>query len=206
MSLIPLVDYGQQPSADFVNRQRDTARNLTPRSAGGLGAMVRNYAGGTISVPLRREQPAPVLNAGASAPFDITVEDVAGTPTATFWPGTVNSLLPSNGMAGLSSGVATVASGVRYLVLTCTAASGAITGATFSADASPPAAITPLAGSPPTSFKILIGVTIDGEPVKVWGDGNIQALPVEAFRVQKSSPVAGQIPFDIYYTWSLDLV
>ena len=168
VNLIPLVDYGQQPSADFVNRQRDTARNLTPRSAGGLGAMVRNYAGGTISVPLRREQPAPVLNAGALAPFDISVD---GT-TVTFWPGTVNSLLPSNGMAGLSSGVATVASGVRYLVLTCTTSSGAITGATFSADASPPAAITPLAGSPPTSFKILVGVTIDGEPVKVWGDGN----------------------------------
>jgi len=205
-NLIPIVELGQQPSADYVNRQRDTARNLTPRSSGGAGLMVRHYAGGAITVPLRREQPVPVLSGGALAPFDIFVETVAGTPYATFWPGTVNSLLPSNGMAGLASGVAVVASGVRYLVLTCTAASGAITGAVFSAETSPPAAITPLAGSPPVSFKILIGVTIDGEAVKVWRDGNIQALPVEAFRTQKTVPVAGQLPYDVYYTWALSLL
>jgi hypothetical protein len=135
-------------------------------------------------------------------PFDITVNAL----TATFWPGTINSLLPSNAVAGISTGIAVPSTGVRYLVLTCTAASGAITNATFSADSSPPSSIAPLAGAPPTSFKILIGVTINAVPVKAWGDGNIQALPVEAFRTQKSSPAAGQVPYDIYYTWSMGLV
>jgi hypothetical protein len=135
-------------------------------------------------------------------PFAITLTEAGSAYTATFRAGTINSLLPSNYLTG----VAVPATGTKYLVLTCTASNGEITAATFSADATAPAAIVPFAGQPPTSFKILIGVVIDGALVQVWGCGNIQALGVESFRVQKGAPVAGQVPYDVYYTWSLSLL
>ena len=133
----------------------------------------------------------------ARYPFDISV---AGT-TVTFRAGTINGFLPTNYLTG----VTTVATGTRYLVLNCTASNGQITAATFSVDSSQPGAIAPYQGQPPTSFKILIGLTIDGKAFKIWGNGNIQADPVEAFRIDKVSPPAGTLPYVIYYTWSLRL-
>ena len=131
-------------------------------------------------------------------PFDITI---AGT-TATFRAGTINGFLPSN----YSTGVTVLSSGTRYLVLNLTASNGQITAASFSADASQPAALTPYLGQPPISFKVLIGLSIDAVAFKIWGNGNIQADGIESFKLQKGSPVAGQLPYDIYYSWSLALV
>lgn len=166
----------------------------------------------TIAVWGRTKHPAGLYDAGPifsspdssggggsdPAPFDITITST----TATFRPGTINSRLPSNYLSGITVPL----SGTRYLVLNCSASNGDVTAASFSSDASAPAAIAPYAGQPPISFKILIGVLVDGVATKVWGDGNIQATPVEAFRIQKASPVAGQLPYDVYYTWELSLL
>ena len=131
-------------------------------------------------------------------PFDITI---TGT-TVTFEPGTINQLLPSN----YATGVTIPALGTRYLVLDCTAANGEITTAAFAADSSVPPAITPELGEPPTAFKLLIGVVVDSVATKVWGCGNIQAEGAESFRIQKVSPVAGELPYDVYYTWNFSLI
>lgn len=154
-----------------------------------------NGAGGTRLVIA--SGPMTPGGGGGPCPFDITV--AAGT--ATFRAGTINQLLPSNYLTGIAiPGV-----GTRYIVLNCTASNGEITSAAFAADSSPPPAITPYAGQPPVSFKVLIGVTINGAAVKVWGCGNITARPEEAFRLQKVTPVAGQVPYDVYYTWDIRL-
>jgi hypothetical protein len=131
-------------------------------------------------------------------PFDITV---TGT-TVTFEPGTINSLLPSN----YATGVTIPAMGTRYLVLNCTAANGEITAASFSVESSVPPAIAPYAGEPPVTFGIVIGVVVDSVAVKVWGCGNIQAIGEESFRLQKVSPTAGELPYDVYYTWDISLI
>lgn len=145
------------------------------------------------------------VTAGAAetCPFDITIatDELLGL-YATFRAGTINQLLPDNYL----SGVVVPDTGTKYLVLNCTASNGQITGATFTADDDPPDAIEPFAGQPPTTFAILIGVVIDGEAVKVWGCGNIQALGIESFRLQKVTPVAGGLPYDVYYTWQLSLL
>lgn len=132
------------------------------------------------------------------APFDITI---SGTK-ATFRAGTVNNVLPTNYLTG----VTVPTTGTRYLILTVTTSSGQATSAVFSASSTAPTAIAPAAGIPPSTFTVLIGVLIDGTAVKVWGDGNIQALPVESFRVDKATPVAGALPYTIYYTWELSLI
>lgn len=139
----------------------------------------------------------------STCPFDITLtSDGLGGYIATFQPGTINQLLPSNYLTG----VTVPAAGTRYLVLSCTASSGAITAAAFSASSTAPAAIAPTAGTPPNSFELLIGVCINAAATKVWGCGNIQAVPSEAFRLQKATPLAGELPYDVYYTWSFSLI
>lgn len=174
-------------------------RAITPRS--GPGVRVREFANGTTFEAAEVKAGTVTVAAPHACPFDITLTPNSGDFTATFRAGTINQLLPSN----YHTGVFVPASGTRYLVLSCTVAGGAITAAAFSADASPPPAIAPYAGEPPTSLKILIGVSIDGVATKVWGCGNITAMPVEAFRVQKTVPVAGQVPYDVYYTWQIAL-
>lgn len=152
---------------------------------------------------LRRRLGGSSAAAAEDCPFDITITETAGPIyTATFRAGTINSLLPSNYLTG----VTVPATGTRYLVLDCTASNGEITSAAFAAETSAPPAIVPYAGQPPVAFKILIGVVIDTVAVKVWGCGNIQASGAESFRLQKASPTAGQLPYDVYYTWSLSLL
>jgi hypothetical protein len=136
-------------------------------------------------------------------PFDITITETAGPVfTASFRPGTINQLLPSNYLTG----VTVPETGTRYLVLSCTTSNGQITAAAFAADTTAPDSIVPVAGTPPLGFKVLIGVVIDHVATKVWGCGNIQVIPLEAFRLDKVSPLVGQLPYDVYYTWEFSLL
>ncbi len=169
---------------------------------GGPGVLVTTTPSGTtISAIGRRGSGAAATE--PDCPFDITIApDETSALFATFRAGTINQLLPDNYL----DGVEVPASGTKYLVLSCTVTSGAITGATFFADDDPPVALAPMAGEPPTAFDLLIGVSVNGLAIKVWGCGNIQAVPVEAFRLQKAVPVAGQVPYDVYYTWQFSLL
>lgn len=171
---------------------RAIARGQNIRS--GPGILLRETGDGVIITSTARGRGG---SSGGPSPFDITIN---GT-TATFRAGTINGFLPSNYL----SGVTVPTTGTRYLCLSCTASNGQITAASFVADSSAPAAITPFQGQPPTSFKVLIGVLIDGVAIKVWGDGNIQADAAESFKLQVGSPAAGSMPYVIYYTWSLRL-
>lgn len=192
MSARTLVN-SDQPQARTINELLLDARsNSVVRSR--LGLYQQRGGGGVFFRRPSGLQPAPRRIARASwCPFDITVEG----GVATFVPGTINNLLPSNYVEGVAVGM----TGTYYLVLSCSASSGAITNAQFAADMGSPPAFTPTAGTPPSSFKILVGVVVDGVPFKILGCGNIQMMIVEAFRIQKAVPVAGQVPYDIYYTW-----
>lgn len=202
--MTPPFDKGDPLSADALDRlsEETTARTI---SHGARLYHARQHSRGTLLFrkPSYFDPPARSRGAATGCPFDISITpDELADLYASFRAGTINSLLPDNYL----DGVLVPDTGTKYLVLNCTASSGAITGATFSADTSPPAAIAPTTGAPPTSFAILIGVCTDGVATKVWGCGNIQALPVEAFRTQKVTPVAGQVPYDVYYTWSFTLL
>ncbi len=180
-----------------LERMRQALIALRPVPSGTITARITQS--GTM-LDLRR---VPQSEGGAGPfPFDITISGSPGSYIATFYPGVINQLLPSNYL----SGVAIPDTGTRYLVLNCTASSGEITAAAFSADVSPPAAIAPFAGQPPTAFSILIGVVVDIVPFKVWGNGNIQASGTESFRLNVLTPVAGALPYDVYYTWNLEVV
>ena len=138
--------------------------------------------------------------AGGASPTPQTPASttITGT-TATFAPFTINGLLASNYLTG----VTVPSSGTKYLTLNCTANNGQITAATIAAEAAPPAAVTPYAGQPPVAFGVLIAISIDAVATQVWTGGNIIASSREAFRISAASPVAGQLPYSVYYTWEI---
>lgn len=131
-------------------------------------------------------------------PFDITVTG----NKAYFRAGTINGFLPSNYLSG--TGVNN--SGTEYLVLNCTSSNGRITAASFGTQALQPGAIEPIKGLPPTSFSLLIGVLVNGQPTKIWGNGNINATVIESFRADRAIITPGQLPYEIYYTWQFTVV
>lgn len=203
---LPNVGGGDEISADPLNRIAEEVQSRTIMRIAGMNVQQRS-TGTVVSKRPTGLQPGPRRGGGTGVarvcPFDITITETAGpTFTATFQPGIINGLLPSNYLTG----VVVPASGTRYLVLSCTASNGEITAAAFAADSTVPDAIAPSAGEPPTAFKLLIGVCIDAVATKVWGCGNIQAEGAESFRIQKVSPTAGQLPYDVYYTWNLQLL
>lgn len=205
MNLPPLPDAAVRLSpnaaADATARIIEHARGITP--GGGKLGLVRQHGGGVVLAQRPRGlQPAARISYGSTCPFTPSITSSGATRTVTFRPGTINSLLPSN----YATGVTVPATGTRYLVLDVGVTSGAITSAAFAADSAAPDAIAPAAGTPPSSFKVLIALAIDARLFRVWGCGNIQAIPVEAFRLQKITPVAGQVPYDVYYTWELSLL
>lgn len=179
-------------------RMRQAILALRPMPSGDITARITQN--GTMLDLRSPSQPGD--GSAAAYPFDITISGTAGSYVASFRAGVINQLLPDNYLTG----VAIPDTGTKYLVLNLTASNGQITTATFTAEDDPPDALAPFAGQPPTAFAILIGVVIDTIAIKVWGNGNIQAAGTESFRLQKVTPVAGQLPYDVYYTWTFAVV
>lgn len=135
-------------------------------------------------------------------PFDVSF-GTSGDPRDTFvQPGTINGLLPSN----YDDVFSLAASGVYYLTLTVTASDGEVASAVLSMEAAPPAGVPTIQGQPPTSFAYLLGVIVDLVWYRTIGLGSLAAAGAEVFRVSKTSPAPGTLPYDIYYTWNVTAV
>lgn len=168
----PAFPGGDEPSERF-DRQIDSV--LSPTSAPGGG-------GGGTTGPF---------------PFDVSFTGGPDPKIAAVRIGTINGLIPTN----FSDTYSLAASGVYYLVLTVTATDGQIASATLSMPSSPPAGIPTVQGQPPTSFEYLLGVVVDLVWYRTIGNGSLAAASSEVFRVSKTSPAPGTLPYDIYYTW-----
>lgn len=139
-------------------------------------------------------RPARASGGSSPQPFDCSV---SGTDL-TLRPGTINEVVPSNMFSTL---VLPGGSYTRYIVLTASCSGGQVSSAALSVDLSAPGAPAVAAGSPPTSFKVLLAIVVDGVAYRTIGAGSLSARPVEAYRVDKASPTYGLSPYDIYYTW-----
>lgn len=131
-------------------------------------------------------------------PFDVTIE---GT-TMSVRPGTINGLMPSNNLDEVTISL----SSTYYLHLDCTANNGQIVTAELSAPTIQPGAVAPTLGQPPTSLKVLLAVIHEGTAFRIWGNGNVHAAPEESFRIDRAAPAAGELPYEIYYTWRFEVV
>jgi hypothetical protein len=138
----------------------------------------------------------------ATYPFDVSFSGSANPRDTLVQPGTINGVLPTN----YDTVFSLAAVGVYYLVLTVTALDGEIASAVLSMDASPPAGVPTILGQPPTSFAYLLGVIVDLVWYRTIGPGSLAAAGAEVFRVSKTSPSPGTLPYDIYYTWNVTAV
>jgi hypothetical protein len=131
-------------------------------------------------------------------PFDV---EIVGT-SATVIPGTINGLLATN-----YDSVFTITNpGVYFVTLSVTATDGQLGSSTISFAASAPAAVPVVQGQPPTTFDYLLGIVVDGVWFRVIGQGSLAAAGSEVFRVSKTSPAPGTLPYDIWYTWNITAV
>lgn len=131
-------------------------------------------------------------------PFDVSFDTpMSGTVNASFSPGTVNGLLPSNYNTPININV----TGTYYAVISLTASGGQITGAVLSLPTAAPAAIPVNMGQPPLSFDFLIGIIVDSVWYRTIGSGSLTAAGKEVFRTSKTSPAPGTLPYDIWYSW-----
>lgn len=175
-----------------IPREPAPGRPLSPQWGRDLQRHVASLKSGTGL----RARPTTARRGGGStpSPFDCTV---SGTDL-TLRPGTINQVLPSNIFSTLTLPGGTY---TRYIVLTATCASGLVTSAALSVDVAAPAAPGVDAGSPPTTFAVLLAIIVDGVAYRTIAPGSLQAQVVESFRTDKASPTFGLSPYDIYYTW-----
>jgi hypothetical protein len=154
------------------------------------------------TLTLRRAVAGP-RGGGASAgpyPFDVELIPVdEDEQTAIVRPGTINGLLATNYLDTFPLDP----ENVYYLVANITTADGEITAYTLSFDSSAPAGIPTAVGLPPTSFTYLLGIVNLTTWFRTIGLGSLVATSVEAFRVSKTSPAPGTLPYEIWYTWQL---
>jgi hypothetical protein len=131
-------------------------------------------------------------------PFDAIITDGgSGTVDIAIQPGTINGLLPTNWATTYNiSNVVT-----RYLILSCSSSAGTITSCSLSLSSSPPSGIPNSMGTPPTAFDYLLGIIVNGVWFRAMGPDSLAAAGSEVYRVSKTAPAPGTLPYDSYYTW-----
>lgn len=137
---------------------------------------------------------------GTTGPFPFDVE-FSGL-NATVLPGTINGLLATN----YDDVFVITNPGVYFVTLSVTAVDGQLASSTLSFAASPPAAVPVVQGQPPTTFDYLLGIVVDGAWFRTIGLGSLAAAGSEVYRVSKTSPAPGTLPYDIWYTWNITAV
>jgi hypothetical protein len=142
---------------------------------------------------------------GDSGPYPFDVDLVAaapGTSDATIRPGTINGLVPS-GILSVTNLDDTLS---YYLILSVTAADGQITGASIAFNTVAPSPIPATIDEPPLTFDYVIGMVVLGEWFRTIGNGSLFAAAEEAYRVSKTAPAPGTLPYEIWFTWALENV
>ena len=147
---------------------------------------------------------------GSSGPYPFDVSFTAGSDsshkTATVRPGTLNGLVPTNILTTADLDVTLD----YYLILSGVAADGEISSCSLSFSTSAPSPMPVTVGEPPTSFDYVLGMILGDGSACTWyrtiGNGSLQAIGSEVFRVPKASPSPGTLPYDLYWTWLLSNV
>ena len=107
-------------------------------------------------------------------PFDITDQTVAGAVTLTFWPGTINGIMPSN----MFDPQTVDATSLWYVIATATTDGSAVTGIVLSASTTAPTPQTAATNAMPSTVAITVGIYKAGLAYNIAGK-NITMTPVQ---------------------------
>jgi len=189
-------------SADRLNTILQEIRRNKPK--GERGITVRQDGTGTyIGLAASLPRGGGTTIAPTTHPFQInsTKDEVGDDYTVTVRPGTINSLLPTNLMDGNElNGFALTADTLKYVVLTATAASNALTSCSLSLDSSAPGTQTPLAFALPSEYKVLLGIVYNATVHQVVNT-NLSVSGKQAYITDKTNPPPGALPYDVFLQW-----
>jgi hypothetical protein len=113
--------------------------------------------------------------------------------------GTVNGVPPTNWDTGQAIG----ATDTKFPVLNVTTSSGSVTGATISLDASAPTADTIAQDTPPSSFKICLGMIKNKKHYMIYVT-NLEIVAEEVFKESVSPASPGDEPYRRWWRWNVN--
>jgi hypothetical protein len=151
------------------------------RSSGGYSL---NVSGGGPTAP-------------AKSPWDqIVTSQISGTITFRFQPGSVGGVMPSNIFTDFTA----QASGTKWFWVEATTTAGSVSSCTINSGTTQPAMATAAADSPPSSFKVLVSVSVEGVYFNLLKK-SISAVPVESYRTSRTGAGPFELPYTSYWNW-----
>lgn len=185
-------------TAAFYNEIREFMRSSKLTISGpGWSAAGRN--GTSIAFP--RQKPGTGGGVSVMPPWFPTTTGTSGSYTASFAPGTVGGIVPSN----MFSAIALTQNQKNYLYLSVTAAAGVITGSTITASTTYPTLAASNTGSPPSSFIIPVAIfdltATKPAAYNIVGFGNIWVQPFISLWDTINTGALLTAPFTGHYNW-----
>ena len=160
-----------------------------------VGGNVKHTQQGKI---LSAKRGATATAGGGQEPWDVTVTPDGENYKIKVIPGVFGNAVMSN-----YDDEETITDAVHWVYLDITTSNGAVTACTWAQQTSIPTPSGTNAGTPPITFKYPIAIVDDGTVYKLVEGKSFFVSSVEAFRNEKGSPTAGELPYDIYYAWQV---
>ena len=193
-------------TADKLNRILSEIKRNRPVVAAPLSARVTGD-GTHISLGKLPNGGGSSTPAATTHPFQISsFADPESDPEdpsylVTVRPGTINGLLPTNILDGAAlQEFALAKNALRYVVLSASASSNALTSCQISLDATPPAAQTALAFALPATYKVILGVVYNST-VRQIVNTNLSVSGRQSYITDKVNPAPGTLPYNVFFVW-----
>lgn len=201
----PRQPLDRQLSSDTLNRILRELESL--RISRVVNGSFKKLPGGTeiIVAPQRGGGGSPTP--ATTHPFQINsfVDPISNPQSPSYLVtvrvGTINNLLPTNILDGQQlEKFALSADSLRYVVLSCTAASNTLTSCEIVLDESPPTVQTPLAFALPTTYKVVLGIVYN-TTVHQLVTTNLSVSGKQAYITEKTNPSPGTLPYNVFFQW-----
>ena len=198
---LPRIQRGEPITARTMNAIIDEINKSTVVSVVG-GKMSRTAGGTTIAVA---SQPA----VGIIPPF--TYQSVATSGEGLYFKltaGTINNYLPDNNFDTIMLSATTPSpNSLLYVMLNCDTDGHVILSSVITAGITAPPQTSNIASAPATFGALLYVIKSDATssltPYRVIGQGSPVARVTEVGRIGKSPLPVGELPYDIYYSWTI---
>lgn len=176
-------------------------RVAAPAIEPGPGIRVRS-GGGSVHIEAIGGDGGAGSGSDECLPWEATIRNKGDSDApewvVTFNPGTVNQVVPGN----WNTEFPLPEFGTRWPTVTVTTSFGRVTGVSLSVDASPPTGDSVAKDTPPTSFKIILGV-IHNHIALMTATANINATGEVVFTESRTPPNPGEEPFSRWYRWAI---
>lgn len=177
--------------------RKDIARNQT-RAGVGM-RMVGDPTGQIVSVATNAFATSKRWNFGLRGWRVAETRRDATYLYCSIFPSTINGVVASNWNTEITPNL----TGTWYAKVDVTISGGKVSSTSYSVSTSAPTAPGVLAGTPPTSFSILLAIIHDATIYQIRQGAPLTVTPVEVYRAAKVTTTPGEYPMDIYYTWEV---